>query len=425
MTGFVIFAVLATLLVLALLLRPFLWKRPGAQTSRRQLNTAIYRDQLAKLEQDLADGTLDRQDHAQAQAELQRRMLDDSSDDEAAAKSRAPKATMAAIALMVPLAAVGLYLVVGSPASMTGGGGAEHAASQEEVARMIDGLAKKLEKEPDNLKGWALLARSYKAMGRAAEAEIAFERAGAFIDNDAQMLANYADIAAANAGGKFAGKPALLIAKALKVDPDNPMALWLAGTAALESKQYDKALATWQRLATLLPPDSEDSRMIQGAINDVNSRMGKSGVPSGSPLVAAAPAAAMAPPAPGAPAAPVSPVAAGPGASVSGTVELDAALKGKPAKGDTVMVIARAPGTRMPLAVLRVSADQLPLKFKLDDSLSMSPQALISTAGQVEVEARISKSGQAMPAAGDLISSVQTVKVGASDVTLRVAQVRQ
>jgi cytochrome c-type biogenesis protein CcmH len=89
-----------------------------------------------------------------------------------------------------------------------------------------------------------------------------------------------------------------------------------------------------------------------------------------------------------------------------------------------VMVIARLPGSRMPVAVLRVRGAQLPLKFTLDDSLAMNPASLISSAREVEIEARISRSGLAMPEAGDLISSVQTIPVGTRGVTLNVAQVR-
>jgi cytochrome c-type biogenesis protein CcmH len=105
-------------------------------------------------------------------------------------------------------------------------------------------------------------------------------------------------------------------------------------------------------------------------------------------------------------------------------VELAAALKSKMSADDTVMVIARLPGSRMPLAVLRVRGAQLPMKFTLDDSLAMSPQSLISSATQVEVEARISRSGLAKAEPGDLISPAQTIKVGARGVTLNVAQVR-
>jgi cytochrome c-type biogenesis protein CcmH len=109
---------------------------------------------------------------------------------------------------------------------------------------------------------------------------------------------------------------------------------------------------------------------------------------------------------------------------VSGTVELAPALKDKTQPGDVLMVIARLPGTRVPLAVLRAPASEFPMKFTLDDSLAMNPQALISTAKEVEIEARVSKTGMAKAEATDLLSAAQTVKVGSAGVTLRVAQVR-
>lgn len=416
MTGFLIGAAVAVVLALALLLRPFLRTSAGGQLSQRQLNAAIFRDQLAKLEQDMAEGTLAKDDYTQARAELQRRALEDTREEDATSKLRAPRKTMAAVALTLPVAAVALYLLIGNPGAMLAESGAQaHHAQQQDLERMVAALAQKLEKEPGNLKGWAMLARSYKSIGRMMEAELAFERAGSYIDDDAQALANYADVAATNAGGSLKGKPTQLIAKALKADPENAMALWLWGTAALERRDYGQALSTWDRLMTLLPPGSEDARMLQGAIDEVRARSGK----PASPAAAAAAAAAI--PAP----AKAGKAAASALGSVSGTVELAAALKAKAAPGDTVMVIARLPGSRMPLALVRARAADLPLKFTLDDSVSMNPQSKLSAASEVELEARVSKTGMAQPAAGDLMSAAQTVKVGSSGVTLQVAQVRQ
>jgi cytochrome c-type biogenesis protein CcmH len=401
MTGFVIGAAIAVVLVLALLLRPFFRKSAGGgQSSQRQFNTAILRDQVAKLDQDVAEGTLSDADRAQARAELQRRALQDTLEEDAVATLRAPKKTMAAVGVLLPVAAVALYLLIGNPASMTAGGAHQQMANAQDLDRMVAALAEKLEKEPNNPKGWAMLARSYKVMGRTAEAEKAFERAGSFIDDDAQMLAAYADVVASNNGGTLVGKPAMLIQKALKADPDNAMAMWLSGTADLEAKNYKGALRTWERLAALLPPGSDDARMLQGAIDDVRA---KAGLPAKAPAVALGAAA---------------------GGNISGTVELDPSLKGKAAPDDTVMVIARLPGSRMPLAAVRLRAAELPVKFTLDDSLSMNPQSPISAAAEVEVEARISKTGLAKAEPGDLISAVQTVKVGARGVALRVAKVR-
>lgn len=412
MTGFVVGALVTLALTLALLLRPFYLRRSASATaSQRDLNAAILREQLAKLEQDLADGTLGVEDYGQARAELQRRVLQDTTEADATPTLRAPRRTMVAVGLTVPAVALGMYMLIGNPNSMTeaaAGGGAH--AGQQELVRMVEALAKKLEKEPDNLQGWAMLARSYKVIGRSQEAELAFERAGSYIDNDAQALANYADVAASNAGG-FKGKPAMLIAKALKADPQNAMALWLSGTEALSRDDYKSTLDTWGRLLPLLQPGSEDEKMLRGAIEEVQAKSGIKGAP-----LAAAPAAASVP-------TPARTAAAG-GPGVSGTVELAPGMKDKTAPSDVVMVIARLPGTRVPLAVLRAPASQLPIKFTLDDSLAMNPQALISTAKEVEIEARVSKTGMAKAEATDLLSAAQTVKVGAAGVTLRVAQVR-
>lgn len=413
MIGFWVAAALALVLVLGALFRPFLLKTSGASISRRQLNTAIFRDQLARLEIDRAENMIEQADYEQARAELQRRVIDDTSEADDAPILRAPRKTMLAIGLALPVAAIALYALLGRPATLEPNG-PQHAATAQDMDRLVVGLAQKLEKDPENLQGWAMLARSYKMLGRNVEAEQAFVRAGAFLDNDAQLLANYADLAASNANGDFAGKPTQLIEKALRVDPQNAMALWLAGTAAFRGGQFDSAIRIWERLTQQIDPDSDDSRMLQESINAAYAALGKTAPKATQALAVQQPAVRAAGTAKN----------AGPAVSVSGQVDLDAALKAKAAPGDTVMVIARVPGTRMPVAVLRARASELPLKFTLDDSLSMSPQARISAATEVEVEARISKSGMAQAEPGDLMSSVQTVKVGTNGIKLQVSKVR-
>jgi cytochrome c-type biogenesis protein CcmH len=405
---------LIVILAMALLFRPFYWKSAAAEVSRRQLNTVIYRDQLLRLDRDRDEKMIGEDDYAQARAELQRRLIEDASVDDAAVTARPPKKTMLAIGLSMPILAIALYVWVGSPATLNPGG-PQHTVDKTELNGMLEGLAKKLEKEPENFQGWAMLARSYKAVGRNAEAEQAFGRAGAFLDTDAQVLADYADVVATNANGNLSGKPTELIEKALKVDPNNGMALWLSGTAAFQRSDFDKAIRTWEQLVQQLEPNSEDEKMLQNAIGEAYAKSGKQ-----APLIASRSGAATAPN----PHTKGPPANASPAASVSGEVDLDPALKGKALPTDIVMVIARLPGTRMPMAVLRAPATQLPLKFTLDDSLAMNPQSLISNAAQVEVEVRISKTGMAMPEAGDLLSAAQTVKVGAKGLKLKVDRVR-
>lgn len=320
-----------------------------------------------------------------------------------AARGPVPRAwkTSAALAVAVPIAASALYAALGNPQALDpqAQAAAEPHAQPAEIERMVSEFAKKMEANPGDAKGWALLARSYKAMNRTQDAANAYERAMPAIRGDADELANYADVAATLADGRFPGKPQELIDLALKADPQHPMSLWLAGTADLQRGDYRRAIDRWQKLRALLPAGSEDAREIEGALADARAR-------AGLPVEIAKPQAAAAPA----------------GASVSGTVELDASLR--PAPQDIVMVIARVPGTRMPLAVMRARASELPLAFKLDDSLAMTPEARISGVKEVEVEARVSKSGQAVPQAGDFMSAAQTVAVGATGLKLRVDKVR-
>lgn len=407
--AFIAGAAALLLATLALLLRPYLLRRKrGSALTQRRINIAIYRDQLDELERDRAGGALAEADYATAREEIQRRLLEDGSASEAEpAPVASGRGTLVAIALVVPLLAGGLYAWLGNPTALNPPK-PEHKVSAAEIDAMVTKLAARLEQE-DNPQGWVMLARSYKMLERYDEAAKAYGRAGSFIDSEPALLADYADILVAGSGS-FAGKPGELIAKALKLDPDHAHALWLSGTAAFEAGQFSRAVTDWERLLAQLPPDSEEARSVQGSLGEARAKGGKGS--GATPAAKEKPAAK-------------DPQKVGAGATVKGSVELAAALKGKAAPTDTVMVIARpADGSRMPVAVLRVKASELPLQFTLDDALSMNPDQAISKHKEVSIEARISKSGMANPQPGDLLSAAQTVKVGAAGIKLVVDQVR-
>jgi cytochrome c-type biogenesis protein CcmH len=256
------------------LLKPYYRPTDQQATPQSQLNIQIYRDQLAKIDQDVANGLLSAEDAKISAAEIQQRLLEETQGDVVLAQPHSSRATVLLIAISVPVIALALYGYVGMPqavfmdmsAQQAHGGGQESPMTQQDIERMVAGLAQKLEAEPDNLQGWAMLARSYKVLGNTVEAEKAYDRAGSFVMNDAQLLADYADVAVANNNGSFAGKPMLLINRALEVDPNNPMALWLAGTAAFQAQDRNKALRYFEHLVKLLPPGSEDAQMIEAGI---------------------------------------------------------------------------------------------------------------------------------------------------------------
>jgi cytochrome c-type biogenesis protein CcmH len=257
------------------LLKPYYRPTDQQATPQSQLNIQIYRDQLAKIDQDVANGLLSAEDAKISAAEIQQRLLEEAQGDVVLAKPHSSRATVLLIAISVPLVALALYGYVGMPQAVFmdmsaqqahRGGQQDSPMTQQDIERMVAGLAQKLEAEPDNLQGWAMLARSYKVLGNTVEAEKAYDRAGSFVMNDAQLLADYADVAVANNNGNFAGKPMLLINRALEVDPNNPMALWLAGTAAFQAQDRNKALRYFEHLVKLLPPGSEDAQMIEAGI---------------------------------------------------------------------------------------------------------------------------------------------------------------
>lgn len=279
MTNVMLFAVGALLLLVAslvLLLLPFRRRRASADIDRKQLNAAIYRDELAELKSDLAEGSLSQSDYEQAYAELERRLLEDSAGGtESPVVAASSRKLPLALGLALPVAAALLYLTLGTPAALNPPPPPQQF-SADDIDRMVANLAAKLEQEPENLQGWVMLARSYKAMGRLPDAVRAYERAGTAIEANADLLLDYADTLAASIGG-FDDKVRSLIGQALVLDPKHPRGLWLRGTAAYDAKRYEAAIADWETLLSLLPPESEDAGVLKANIAEVRELASKVG----------------------------------------------------------------------------------------------------------------------------------------------------
>ena len=398
MTSFLIPAFLLLVLVLLLLLRPFIFPAKSKATSRRQMNATIYREELDKLEVEHQSGAITSTDYEIAHAEMRQRLFQDTIEEDDREVAGSTKKTAIGLCLFIVLLSSALYFSLGDVVRVAQKN-SERPVTQEGVEKMVAEFAIKMEKDPTNLKGWAMLARSYRILGRNEDAAKAYARAGNFIDSDPQLLADYADVLASNANGSFTGKPMQLINQALKLDPNNLMALWLAGTASYNSGNYKVAVQTWEKLAKQIPSDTDEARAIQGSIAEARSKGG---------LATTA-----------------TTLAASSGKEISGKIEISAELKSKIKPGDIVMVIARKPGERMPVAVLKMPASNFPMSFALNDALVMNPSAPLSQLSEASIEVRISKTGMAKPEAGDLISLAQTIKVGANNVRLLVDQVRQ
>jgi len=430
--SFVLIAAAMIAIALACVLVPLLRHAKPAGIAREASNVDILRDQMAELDADLASGVMPRDRYDEARRELEQRVLEDSKATVVAAGPTQSAAwTAAVLAGSIPVVALVLYVTLGSIDAFTPGAtrvakdageGGEHEITREQIEGMAAKLAARLEREPDNAEGWSMLARTYYALNRFKDAVPAFEKASALLPNDAKLLADYADAVGAVDGG-LKEKSQALIARALAVDPTNWKALALAGTVAFERKDYKQAALYWEKTKATVPPDSPMASSIDSSIAEAR-QLGGLPPSANAPQTANAPQSANS--APTANAAPSRLAAAAPGggaksanAAVAGTVSLAPALAAKVAPTDTVFIFARAAeGPKMPLAILRKQVSDLPAAFTLDDSMAMAPNFALSKFPSVIVGARVSKSGNATPQAGDLEGFSSAVKVGATGLAI-------
>ena len=288
MTVFIASAVLLTLLALAWLVRPLLWPARGTGISSQRLNASIYRDQLETLDRDLARGVISAADCEASKDELQLRLLDDTEEPALVQSGNqhsfwTSRRTAVVIALLLPLGAGGMYWWLGTPDAIDPV--AAHKAAEDQVSQMIDKLAARLKEKPDDPKGWAMLARSYKVMGRFPEAEQAFLKAGDLINTEPDLLVDYADLLAVRANNNIEGKPLELVTKALALNPQHPMGLMMSGVAAYRRSDFKLAVAQWEKLLAVLDPGSPDAQQVEADIADARA---KAGLPAGAAKIPAA-----------------------------------------------------------------------------------------------------------------------------------------
>ena len=267
-TLFIAAAAALLVVVLAVLLRPC-WRAPAAAraTDRRAANLALLREQRAELERERDEGLLAAADFAQARSELQRRLLAELPPESPESPPPAPgggRATALALLVALPLAALAGYLLLGSPQALDPQR-TQARVSPQQIEQMLGRLAARLQTQPDDAAGWVMLARSYKALGRYAEAGDAYSHGGALVDADAALLADYAEVAA-RASGRLDGLSAELVARALKLDADEPQALLLAGAAASERNDFAAVARHWGRLLRQVDPASEEGKSLAAAV---------------------------------------------------------------------------------------------------------------------------------------------------------------
>ncbi len=415
------------IIALAILLPPLLSSKSGTknklQGSQRAQNIAIANEQMADLESRYKAGEMETVAYQSARDELEQALFADVGGSEAVQslqeegqledgrKNKPSLLGSLLIAALIPAIAIPVYLKVGTPLfteqldSKLAAQKAKtilvpkNADGSPNLDAMVAGLQKKMDKNPDNAKGWFMLGRSYMMLKRYPESATAFEKSLKLKPDSAQIMLALADSLAMTRNGEIAGRPVELINKALESEPNNLTALWLGGMAARQQGKFALAIERWQKVIPLVkdPAEVTDVRsLIAEAMQKVSSedkeRLSKHEVMTEKENIQDKTST-----------------------SVTVSVSISEELLVKVSPGDSVFIYAKAmSGPPMPLAALKKQVKDLPIKVTLNDSMAMIPAMKISSHQALKVGARISKSGQPIAQQGDLYTEKQSVQLGES-----------
>ena len=438
MTAFVVLALLLLAATLWYLLGSLIGPGAGVPSLSRPLPAdaaplTLLREQQARIDTEHRSGQLDAAAHARAQSDLARRVLEATARAEPPEQAAHGKVTAGTLLLLVPLLAAALYLHLGQPQAVQTAvqrATASPQATLADVDAMVRQMAAALENPPagqaPDPNAWAMLARTQAGLQRWADADRSLQRALALQPDQVDWLADRADILGLVGTPGAPAEAARLVARALRLNPDHPKALALAGGAAWERQDVEAAEAHWRRARSRVADGSAFAANLDRSLQAVAERRGA----LTSPAPMALTSTSTAPPSP------ATPATAAPVAVLMGRIELAPALQARLQPGDTLFITARAapspgagaPASRMPLAVVRRPATAQASDFRLDDSLAMAAgHSLSSHFAQktpVVVEARISRSGQALPQPGDLLGRSAAFTGSAQGVRVLIDRVQ-
>lgn len=368
-------------------------------TARRQMqldeNIALYHEHLAELEESHRSGAISEEQFRQVKLELERSLLEDEHNlvvgTEQQAAGFGPRG-MIVVALVVVFGAVGMYSWLGAKGDVQLQRLLEQKAQLDHEdmrqqrepdparARELGArLEQRLKRSPNNLQYWFLLASNAMELGEFGRAVDAYREVLARDPRSSRVMGELAEAMYLRDNQRMSPGIAELARAAIELDANNTVALWLAGINAFEGEDYHAAADYWQRALRLVGPHSAAGRSLQVSIQNARQRAGDANGEVDGEIERELAAGA---------------------ARIRFDVSLAEQVQAEP--DQWVFVYARAwQGSPMPLAITRVRAGDLPMTIILDDTMAMSTAASLSQADRVELVARISAKGEAMPQPGD------------------------
>ncbi len=378
----------------------------GADTGRQAANIALYEHQLRDLQGQLTAKEITHDQFDDMKLELERNLLDDyrfPAQQQPTVGNR--YYYWVAMLAVLPVAVIIIYQSLGAfPAWQLGQSLQQQARLQQQLLHtndsavvaeldalntaLIPALKAYLLKKPDDLEMKVFLARQAMSLGHYDDAIREYQQVLARQPDASVIMAELAQAIFVQADNRAVPIVGILAQRSLAIEPDNLMALGLAGIFAFQQADYQQAITHWERAVSLQPGSSANAQALLQGIAQARAR---------SAATASAPAAAAQP-------------SATDGHQGSEAVAAEEAVRVAvslaeqvPVEPDhAVFIYARAwQGSPMPLAIARLQASQLPLTLTLDESMAMAPGMTVATVDQLELVARLSPSGNARAQAGD------------------------
>jgi cytochrome c-type biogenesis protein CcmH len=317
-------------------------------------------------------------------------------------RKRESRLVGAAAGLLVMAAAAGLYPLWSNwnwheaPAPAPG--------ASPQVLAMVAELERKMQAAPNDIKGWLLLGRSDIALERVDDAVTAFQHAHRLDADNVEALLGLGEALSMRAGGNITPSAGQLFERAVSLQPDNPRALLYSGFAAATRGDRAAARMRWVALKALNPPPEIDAMLDERIAELGTADLAAAGDAPGATGAGSGSAGAM----PGLASA-ATPAAAGQGAAAQSgaqatvNLSISPALKARLTADTPLFVFAREPGMQgPPLAAKRLTSAAIGTQIHLSAADSMVPGRVLTAGQKVSITARVSFSGQPLPAAGDL-----------------------
>ena len=387
MIQFGIFVALFIAIALCFLLIP-LWMKPKIVSSDdSEINIELAQKKLRALEMDLENGVITQAQYDPLKNELMLNLHRDLKQAETLVFDEKKGRWLAIpLGVFVPVLALAIYSVKGDLRAfddVAAQSQLKEKPTAADINAMVEKLAQKMKDNPSDSEGWVMLARSYKVMKRYPEAVEALRKALALTGKQPEILLQLADVLAMKNGGSLLGEPAELVAKALDIDANNEMGLWLYGLANAEDGKFNEAIGFWKKLQAHYKPEDDDFKEVQKLIDQAKEALGE-------------------------PVSPVEQKAVVGNKGIHLHVSLGDKFNAVANPEDVIFIYAQpAQGGKMPLAVVKKQVKDLPLDVTLDDNMAMMPAMTISSVEKVQVSARISHSGNAIAQSGEPIGKME------------------